>query len=620
MNLSRAFVWTAAATAATVALVRSTFAPSASELAAAAEPHAQALTPAAHETPSSATPAKPSAAPELALPDRTPARRASAARDVDDATLYTFDLAVLDADDQPLPGAAVYLAPANGMFVAAGWTDTRGHLRVQWRSPHGSLRIAYGCEHPAYGASNVKLAELTATPFSASIQLRETAEPRVAAGDELATGFAPRTNVVLPEREPEHLSPWRRVRTSQARFDAEGLLHFTEPLDDVPGEKLAAPAGWTLPLPPPEPQHAPLPGEDVTRVRGLVMDSNSAAQPLARVRATTLDSGFSASTRTRADGSFGLGPLPARGTRVAFGGGDLGRAYVELGRSDERVQVLKPALQRGRELAVQLFDRDGRALAGWKIELASAGGNTAWSDVAWTDGEGFLRVPNVPAHMLRLDAFAPGAEDTLPAASVRALWANSARELALDTRVAERAELALRVVDSAGRPVDDAEVRLTPEDGDRAVLVAFDPVQQRHHASALPPGKYRLALRRAGERAFEWPGALALEDGSAVDLGPLAFERRGRLAVEPSNGGELPNGGALSNSGALLNGAVITYDLARHESVGEVWLASFRTRSRWLLELPAGRYVLVATSGAVRRTATFEITAGRVRAVAIDVR
>lgn len=603
MKLSRAFVWTAAA-AASVALVRLTLAPSATEAAVAAEPRAAPMAASPREV-TSDTPhpeARPARAPSLAPPEHVPAVRTRAARDADATTLYTFDLAVFDGDDQPLPGATVFLAPADGLCNAIGWTDARGHLRVQWRSPRASLRIAYGCEHPAHGASNVKLAELTATPFNAAIQLRGSADTRVAALDELAPGFVPRASVVLPAVEPERVSPWRDLRASEARFDAEGLLQFTEPLDTVPGERLTAPAGWTLPPAPPEPQHAPAPGDDVTLVRGIVTDSGSAAQPFARVRATTLDSAFSASTRTRADGSFGLGPLPARGTRVSFGGGDLGRAFVELGRSDERVQVLRPALQRGRELAVQLVDREGRALAGWKVELASPGAPIAWADSAWTDADGRLRVPNVPASMLRLDAFAPGAEDTLPAASVRALWAGAERELTLDTRVAERAALALRVVDATGRPVDDAEVRLTPENGDRATLVAFDPAHGDRRATALPAGKYRLSIRRAGERAFEWPGTLALDDASELELGPVAFERKGRLALEPSSA------------------ELVTYDLARSEPAGDVWLASFRARGRWLLELPAGRYALVATSGTLRRATVFEIAAGRVRAVALDLR
>lgn len=608
MKLSRAFVWTAATSTATVAALHLALSPPVAFEASAAEPRAGEIAPAASAQPASLAPrVKPSSdARPLAPADTHAIVRTSAARDEDETTLYTFDLLVLDADDLPLPGAAVYLAPADEQLNAIGWTDARGHVRVQWRSPRESLRIAYGCEHPAHGASNVKLAELTRTPYSAAIELRTTAEPRLPASDELVDGFAPRTNVVLPALEHEPLSPWRVARTVQARFDAAGLLHFAAPLENVPGEKLAAPAGWTLPPPAPVPSHTPAAGEDVTWVRGTVTDSRSAAQPLARVRATVAESGFSVSTRTRTDGSFGLGPLPARGARVAFGGGDLGRAAVELGRSDERVQVLRPALQRGRELVVRLSDREGRALAGWKAELASPGtsasASPAWADTAWTDDEGKLRVPNVPAHMLRLDVFAPGADDVLPAASVHALWAGPESEIALDTRVDERAALALRVIDAAGRPVEDAEVRLTAADGDRAALLAFDPVRRAFHAHALPAGKYRLALHRAGEHTFVWPGTLALDDRSELELGALAFERRGRLVVEPSSG------------------AVIAYDLARVSDAGEMWVASFRARGRWLLELPAGRYVLSAAADAVRKTSTFEIAAGRMRALGLDVR
>lgn len=604
MNFSRAFVWTAVASAATVAALHLALSPTTPFEASAAESGAGELARAGAETPQLAAPSTKAVSPAraLAATDAQPAVRTSAARADDETTLYTFDLTVLDEGDLPLAGAAVYLAPADEQLNAIGWTDARGHLRVQWRSPRASLRIAYGAEHPAHGASNVKLAELTATPYAAAIELRATAEPRVPASDELVDGFAPRTNAILPALEHEPLSPWRVARTVQARFDAEGLLHFAAPLDNVPGEKLAAPAGWTLPPPPLALSHTPAAGDDVTWVRGTVTDSGSAAQPLARVRATVAESGFSVSTRTRTDGSFGLGPLPARGARVAFGGGDLGRAAVELGRSEEHVQVLRPALQRGRELVARLSDREGRALAGWKAELASTGLGSAWADVAWTDDEGKLRVPNVPAHMLRLDVFAPVAEDALPAASVYALWAGPESELALDTRADERAALALRVIDAAGRSVDDAEVRLTAADGDRAALLAFDPVRQAFRANALPAGKYRLALQRAGEHAFVWPGTLALDDGGELDLGALAFERRGRLVVEPSHG------------------AVITYDLARASEAGEVWVASFRARGRWLLELPAGRYVLNAVADAVRKTSTFEIAAGRMRALALDVR
>jgi hypothetical protein len=205
--------------------------------------------------------------------------------------------------------------------------------------------------------------------------------------------------------------------------------------------------------------------------------------------------------------------------------------------------------------------------------------------------------------MLRLDAFEPGSADTLPAGSLRSLWAGGDQELALDARAGEDAGLALRLIDDDGLAIEDAAVRLVPEDGDRGTLLAYDLARQGYHARGLASGRYRLAIQRPGERTLAWPGALALEDKSELDLGPLSFERKGRVCIEPAG---RPGRWSTSSSAPTRT---------RPAALG-----AFRARGRWVLELPAGAYTLSTQRGEVRRSFGFEIEAGRVRGLSVDAR
>ena len=127
MNLSRAFVWTAAASAATVAALHFALSPVRPFEASAAEPRAGERAPARAAAPVS-TPPSAKSAPEvrpLVATDPRPAARTPAARADDDTTLYTFDLAVLDADDMPLPGEFEFrLLRMEGDDPVFGWVHT----------------------------------------------------------------------------------------------------------------------------------------------------------------------------------------------------------------------------------------------------------------------------------------------------------------------------------------------------------------------------------------------------------------------------------------------------------------------------------------------------------------
>ncbi|MBK7878390.1 MAG: carboxypeptidase regulatory-like domain-containing protein [Planctomycetes bacterium] len=501
------------------------------------------------------------------------ARSSPSTRDAT-GTLYTFELWVLDADDQPLPGAEVRLAPWPHPIARVGTTDARGRLRVQWRAARESMRVAFAASHPELGASSLRLAELTTRPFAAAIELRGGARPSASTppGPEL-----------------------------RARLDEDGLLRFPSDVAALPGEPIELPTGWSFPgatravsstVPADVPQ---------VHVGGVVREPDGDPVAGARVRASSPELEFELSTRSHADGAFTLGPLPRDGAHVSVGGGELGRYETELGAGVEPFQLLRPSLQRGRELHGRWRDALGRPLAGWRVELFDTGAKSPWADTAITDAEGRFTVPNVPATMLGLDLVAPDAVGGLPFDGVRGFWPEARDEFDAPWTPSERSTLVFRVVDAFGSLVDDADVRLEPVSGDRAQWVEFDPALDAHRAEGLPPGSYRLWVNAAGRHAALHPTEFELAPGDELDLGVVALEGLTPVVVE------LP---------ARYGAAECRLETA--DTDPPLVLGAFRARGRFRVDLQAGAYTLhVLTSEADRaeRVERFEVLPGRTRVV-----
>jgi len=530
---------------------------------------------------------------------------------------FQLTLHVTDGDDQPLPGAAVYLAPRELGLNLVGWTDGHGRLELRWRARRESMVVLYAAEHPAHGSSNLRRIELTATPAAVALQLRSTPEAHPIPPEEAGERFAAR--LLLSHPQPMPLPPpslrWRHVRRTRALLDDQGWLQFSAPGVELPGERVDPPRDRRYPEEPLDERHVLAPGDEAAFVRGRIHDDRGRPVAGARVRASDAARRVTFSTRSQADGAFGLGPVPARGLHVSFGGGDLGRSETDLGVAGARVHVLQPALQRGRELAGRLLDREGVPLGQWKVELAALDPRQPWADSTWTDAEGRFRVPNVPNQALRLDAtrgeFPDAARGdfngSIPVCRLGGVDLAREQDYALDCSARAAGALALRLLGHDGLPLEDAEVRLLPERGDRGTLIEFDPRERNYHITGLAAGRYELAIHRPGEHALHWPGSLALDGERELDLGPLSFEPLAVLCVEPARGAGL-----------------VEYRLERAEGPASrallAHVGTFRMRGRWRAELPAGEYRLSVLGTGRAQLEELTLFAGRTRTLALRAR
>ncbi|MBI5362227.1 MAG: hypothetical protein HZA53_03545 [Planctomycetes bacterium] len=498
-----------------------------------------------------------------------------------DLTTYTFELSVVDGDDQPLSGAAVYLAPWPGPLSHAGVTDVRGRLRVQWTARRTSMRVAFAAAHPREGASNLRVVELTARPFAAMVELR------------------PPSNHGVRELEPlDTPNPWSSADAHRARLDERGLLRFSAEAPGLPGAALELPRGWSFPaacaatsaLPDVVPQ---------AHAFGVAREPNGRPARGVRVRASEAMLDFELSTRSQDDGAFVLGPLPRDGAHVSVGGGDAGRYETELGFGVEPFQHLNPSLQRGREVVGRCIDAVGRPLQGWRVELSDPGSRPPWADMAWTVADGSFRVPNVPSALLRIDLLPPGSRPSLPFAIARAVQAED--EILLDSSggFADRCAITLDVLDAEGACVDRAEALLAPIDGDRAIRLEFDAVRRSFRARDLPAGRYALHVHAPNHRSIEREVGLVRE--GEVDLGTLRFEANESVVIELSGG---------------LGATEVR--LERADADPPLYLGSFQARGRWRMRLPAGDYVLYSREANSERATPFTVVAGRPNAVRIE--
>lgn len=520
-----------------------------------------------------------------AAPDRRDQPRAFA-----EESVWTLDVLVLDPDDQPLAGARVLLAPIELSLNTVGWTDARGRLSIELAAPLDTQRVVLAGEHERYGRSALRVLELSPRPWHLAVELRPSPDAPRFAVEEAGALFEPRA--APPWSSPLETNVERDEAPELAGIDRDGRVRFAQRLEDLPGEPLDAPNGWSAPTPPPDPSRTlassiPWSGESAVFVKGIVRDARGARVAGARVHAFDPDRGLDYSLRSFHDGSFGLGPIPARGMHLSIGGGDLGRYESELSGSPERFQHVNAALQRGRELGGVLRDESGLPLAGWRIEAVDSTGTNAWADVAWSDALGRFALPNAPSTMLRIDVFAPGA-DAFPVWSERGLWAEPDLAIAVPARVLApgssngesqplSGSLRIEAIDGDGATLDDAALVLESESAGRAAILAFDASANAYVARGLQAGRYRLRAHHRGDRSIVRPEPIDMTAGAQLDLGRIAFEKRGVVGVEVD-----PTLGDVDYALEIQNGA------------WPIHLGAFRVRGRWATRLAPGLYVLRA--------------------------
>lgn len=181
----------------------------------------------------------------------------------------------------------------------------------------------------------------------------------------------------------------------------------------------------------------------------------------------------------------------------------------------------------------RLVDGDGRALAGWNVELRLDRLPSRTVARATSAADGAFHLPACPPLPGRLALFPPRGEPLLPSFVLGDVTAGAD----LGDVTASDAALAVvrgRVLDATGAPLADARLLLVPRTGTAAHPARTDS-SGRFATTPLPAGTYDVLVPdlAPGTRAGE---PLRLEPGGDVDVGVLRVPPPARLALETPDG------------------------------------------------------------------------------------
>lgn len=441
---------------------------------------------------------------------------------------YELDVAPLDALERPQAATNVFLAPEGRPFARLGTTDWDGHLHVQWRAFAPRFDAVIVADRAGMGRSDLRRVTLFAgekrelvLPLFESSGLTFKAA-MIAVADQpgafefklvTSSAFAARDLVVDERRnaifEDEWITPRSvdvvQVQTMSTAGELLGSLGYVE--DVSIGVEISVGRGATT----------------ATFVKGTVLDAEGSPALHVRVTVVAEQGAFRADADVDEQGNF-LVAAPTGVFEVTVGGLDRPLARKRFDGEPDATIEWSPRLFAERELVGTLRDPSGGALAGW-IVVVQGSDDRECHGRAVTDEHGRFRCGHVPIAAVDVLArpAANGANivvlnDALP----------SAEDAALELRVDPRpTRLAFQLVDDAGAPIEDAEVRLFSTEtglGVRADLEERGDEEKElvWRSPELAPGGWELEVG-APSRGFKRLGRFELAAGETLDLGRLRW-------------------------------------------------------------------------------------------------
>ncbi|MCK6448422.1 MAG: sigma-70 family RNA polymerase sigma factor [Planctomycetes bacterium] len=454
---------------------------------------------------------------------------------------FELDVAPLDAHQRPLAAADVYLAPLGRPFARLGTTDWTGHLNVRWRAHAPRFEGLLWVTREGFGSTPIRRVRLAAggtnafvlamsPPTTTHTELRvtglvlrngaENGSLRLAYTtadlDTVDWQFDEQRNAWMHDEWITPNPPWPQPTRDEAapEFAEIELLGDLQYAFEVSGFDVRSTIDFGTALP----------------VDVWVFGSDGAPIANALVSIAASNS-FRGDSTTDAEGHV-QNHVMAPGTEpiellIGAGGGALPLATQRITAKPGEPVSCRLTLFAERSLAGRLVNSDDAPLANWTLELQDARTQDCVG-LATTDAAGAFRFGGAPIAPLDVIACDPASGTQFVAlAGILPSELDTALVARIDPRAAR---IRFELVDGAGEPIRDAEVRALATFGARGdfgargvrVDLPEDDPRAVWQTAALAPGEYELEVgaKARGSRVL---GRFRVEPGETLDLGALRW-------------------------------------------------------------------------------------------------
>lgn len=449
---------------------------------------------------------------------------------------FALRVEVVDADERPVHGAAVFLGPLSCSPVSFGETGWDGVLAREWRGFDPRFE---GVLYVRWGGTQTSLRRVSlaaGTPWEARFQLEQQPQmltlsfgvftavegsPEIVAHDEFALDEAGNGYFVdsmvahLVARATPKPAEGSTLRTSVVRT---GRVLTATSVDVLANEgdqarEPAAPARAT--------------------VRGIVRDEHG--NPLSDlVVAGRTPERWNTGVVCDADGAFVFADVPPGPMEVCVGGGErvLVREVFELAPGETRYLELRPVPRP--TLRVRLLDGEARPLAQWVVEARRAGSPSWTMGVAATDDVGAALVGLDTDGPVLLYARPQSAKSTA-AVPVGECSSSAREEIQLRAR-GRMVNGSLAFTIEGPELVETAEARAWRVDSGEGVALKCEPLPDAPDSGVavtsrgLLPGAWRVEWRTNG-RVWTELGRFEVAAGEELQLGSIVVPDGARVVV-----------------------------------------------------------------------------------------
>lgn len=269
--------------------------------------------------------------------------------------------------------------------------------------------------------------------------------------------------------------------------------------------------------------------------RGRITTPTGEAAVGARVQIMSSSGGKSLSTTTNYDGLWQFDEVNSGQIFLSAGGDDFGLATSRRYCLPGKTLSWNAELDREGDVRGQLLGPDNEPLPFLVRAEGTSQRELRWRDMTIADDEGRFGFPNARARTMRFFVIDPTANPIgIPLYVDDTLRRDQAeRVIKLTPSALERASVSIRLIDGAGEPVQNAEVRLLHAGTKRGVFLkrsSFGGAQGRYSVSGLPLGLYRLEAI-APELGSIAIGEIEARSKGDIDLGVHYFNAPGTLRV-----------------------------------------------------------------------------------------